>query len=320
MKTKTLSLAAALSLSITMPVKAAPTEMTTPGPQGNLAGTLMQTNAKQPLVLIIPGSGPTDRDGNNPLGVSSASYRLLAEDLAKQGIASLRIDKRGLFGSKAAIADANAVTIDAYAADVRNWAKAVQSKTKRKCVWILGHSEGGLVALKAAQVPANICGVITVSAPGRPLQVVLKEQLAANPANASILPDANKALDELSAGRRVDVSAMHPALQQLFAPPLQGFLINMFAQDPAKLAAQLSVPLAIIQGDKDLQVSVVDAEALAKAQPKAKLMLIAGMTHVLKHVDSNDPAANYATYADAAKPVDPAMVGAIVRVVKGKKG
>jgi uncharacterized protein len=223
MRTNTLFLAAALSLSIIMPVKAAPTEMTIAGPQGNLAATLMQTNAKQPLVLIIPGSGPTDRDGNNPLGVSSASYRLLAEDLAKQGIASLRIDKRGLFGSKAAIADANAVTIDAYAADVRNWAKAVQSKTKRKCVWILGHSEGGLVALKAAQVPANICGVITVSAPGRPLQVVLKEQLAANPANGPILPVANKALDELSAGRRVDVSAMHPALQQLFAPPLQGF-------------------------------------------------------------------------------------------------
>jgi uncharacterized protein len=316
---KSLFGAATLLHSITMPVKAAPSEMTIPGPQGNLAGTLLQTNAKQPLVLIIPGSGPTDRDGNNPMGVSSASYRLLAEDLAKQGIASLRIDKRGMFGSKAAIADPNAVTIDAYADDVRNWAKAAQSKTKRKCVWLLGHSEGGLVALKAAQVPDNVCGVITVSAPGRSLQLVLKAQLAASPANAPILPDANKAVDELSAGRKVDVSAMHPALQQLFAPSLQGFLINMFAQDPAKLAAQLTMPLAIIQGDKDLQVSVGDAEALARAQPKAKLILIAGMTHVLKHVDSADPAANFATYSDATKAVDPDMVDAIVEMIKRQK-
>jgi alpha-beta hydrolase superfamily lysophospholipase len=253
------------------------------------------------------------------MGVTSASYRLLAEDLAKQGVATLRIDKRGMFGSKAAIADGNAVTIDAYADDVRNWAKAIQTKTKRKCVWVLGHSEGGLVALKAAQLPNNICGVIAVSAPGRPLQVVLREQLAANPANASLLPDANRALDELSAGRNIDVSAMHPALKGLFAPGLQGFLINVFAQDPAKLAANVTVPMLILQGDKDLQVRMQDAVGLAFAQPKAKLIMVAGMTHALKHVDGDDAAANYATYADPAKPVEPVLVDTIVQFVKRTK-
>jgi uncharacterized protein len=319
MNAKLILMGAALSLWAMVDANAAPTEMTIPGPQGNLAGTLIQKSTKEPLVLIIPGSGPTDRDGNSPLGITSASYRLLAEGLAKQGVATLRIDKRGLFGSSAAIADGNAVTIDAYADDVRQWAKAIQAQTKRKCVWVLGHSEGGLVALKAAQLPDNICGVVAVSAPGRPLQVVLREQLAANPANASLLPDANRALDELSAGRNVDVSEMHPALKGLFAPTLQGFLINVFAQDPAKLASNVTVPMLILQGDKDLQVRMQDGVALAMAQPKALLLMVPGMTHALKHVDGDDAAANYATYTDPETPVEPVLVGAIVRFVKRQK-
>jgi hypothetical protein len=85
-----------------------PKEIEAPGPNGALRGTLLSADALwQPMVLIIPGSGPTDRDGNNPMGVRAATYRLLAEDLAARGIASLRIDKRGLFGSAAAFPDPN---------------------------------------------------------------------------------------------------------------------------------------------------------------------------------------------------------------------
>jgi hypothetical protein len=290
--------------------------ITAPGPEGPLAGTLLSAGAKAPVVLIIPGSGPTDRDGNNPLGVTAAPYRLLAEALAENGVSTVRVDKRGLFGSKAAVADPNKVTIGDYAADTHNWVAAIRQRTGARCVWMLGHSEGALIALAAAQQPKNICGVILVSGAGRRLSDVIREQLRANPANAPVLDSALAALDSLDKGQHVDVTGMHPALLKLFAPQVQDFLIDMFRYDPAKLAASLKVPLLIVQGERDIQVSTGDARALAAAQPKAKLALIPRMNHVLKDVDSDDRAANAATYADPSLPVDSSLVETIASFVK----
>jgi len=308
--------AAAALLSAPLAAEPSAARITAPGPDGVLAGTILQSNDDQPLVIIIPGSGPTDRDGNNPVGVSSASYRLLAEGLAKRNVATLRIDKRGMFGSKAAIANANKVTINDYADDVRAWIKVVREQTGRNCLWVLGHSEGGLVALAAGQKGEGICGIITVAAAGRPLGSVLRDQLSANPANAPILPDGLRAIAELEAGKLVDVSAMHPALQQLYAPAVQPFLIDIFSHDPAALAASLNLPLLILQGSRDLQVSVADAQKLAVARPDATLLIIPGMTHVLKHVDTDDAQANYATYANPKLPVEMALIEAIADFVK----
>ena len=295
---------------------AAAVPMTAPGPQGPLAGTYLDAGRKAPVILIIPGSGPTDRDGNNPLGGTASPYRLLAEALADKGISTVRIDKRGLGGSKAAVADGNKVTIEDYAVDIHNWAAAIRQKTGAKCIWLLGHSEGSLVALAAAQQPKDICGVISVSGAGRKLSDVIREQLRSNPANAPVLDSAMTALTSLEHGQHVDVTDMHPALKRLFAPQVQDFLIDMFRQDPAKLAASLKVPLLIVQGERDLQVSAADAHDLAAAQPKAKLVLIPAMNHVLKDVASDDRAGNLATYADPSLPVDAAAVDAIVAFVK----
>jgi pimeloyl-ACP methyl ester carboxylesterase len=290
--------------------------ITAPGPNGPLEGTLLDAGTKAPVVLMIPGSGPTDRDGNNPLGITAAPYRLLAEALGQKGVSTVRIDKRGMFGSKAAIPDANKVTIGDYAADTHAWVKAIRDRTGAKCVWVLGHSEGGLVALESAQNPQGICGIILVSAAGRKLGDVLREQLRANPANAPLLSDALAAIDSLEAGKTVDVSAMHPALQKLFAPQVQPFLMNDMAMDPAKLAGSTKVPVLILQGGRDLQLSEADAKALAAAQPKAKLVLIPAMNHVLKDVASDDRAANAATYADPSIPVDSTLVDAIAGFVR----
>ena len=291
--------------------------ITAPGPKGTLAGTFEDAGKTAPVVLIIPGSGPTDRDGNNPMGVTAAPYRLLAEALAARGVSSVRIDTRGLGGSKAAVADGNKVTIEDYAADTHNWVAAIRKQTGQHCVWVLGHSEGALVALAAAQEPQGICGVILVSGVGRRLSDVIREQLRANPANAPVLDSAMAALDALDRGQHVDVANMNPALLPLFRPQVQDFLIDMFRQDPAKLASTVSLPMMIIQGERDAQVSTADAKALAAAQSKAKLVLIPSMNHVLKDVGSDDRKANLATYSDPSLPVDSDLVGAIVRFVKG---
>lgn len=290
--------------------------ITAPGPQGDLEGTLIDSGKKAPVVLIIPGSGPTDRDGNNPLGVTGAPYRLLAEALAARDVSSVRIDKRGMFGSKAAVPDANKVTITDYASDVHKWVAAIQKQTGSPCAFVLGHSEGALVALAAAQDPKGICGVILVSGAGRRLSDVIRDQLSSNAAFAPELDSAFTALKSLEDGQHVDATHFDPTLQKLFAPQVQDFLIDMFRQDPPKLAASLKVPMLIVQGERDLQVSASDAKALAAAQPKAKLVLLPEMNHVLKDIESDDRAQNLAAYGDPSLPVDPGLVDAIVKFVK----
>jgi pimeloyl-ACP methyl ester carboxylesterase len=302
-----------MSLAIAAAVSAV---ITAPGPNGPLAGTLLDAGQKAPVVLIIPGSGPTDRDGNNPLGVKAAPYRLLAEALAGKGVSTVRIDKRGMFESKGAVPDANAVTISDYATDVHNWVKAIRQRTGAKCVWLLGHSEGGLVALSAVQKPDGICGIILVSTAGRKIGDVMRDQLRANPANSPILDGALAAIDSLEAGKKVDVSGMHPALQQLFDPQVQPFIIDLMAADPAQLAAATTVPMLIVQGGRDLQVLDVDAKVLAAAHPRANLVSIPEMNHVLKDVASDDRSANIAAYSDSSLPVDSTLIEAIAGSVK----
>lgn len=292
--------------------------ITAPGPNGPLAGTLVDAGKNAPVVLIIAGSGPTDRDGNNPHGVTAAPYRLLADGLAAKGVSTVRIDKRGMFGSKGAVADPNAVTLSDYSADMHNWVDSIRSKTGAKCVWVLGHSEGGLVALEAARKPANICGLILVAAPGRKFGDILREQLEANPANAPVLDDAMKAIDSLESGIRVDVSALHPALQRLFAPQVQGYLIDLMATDPATLAANVKLPMLIVQGGKDLQVGAADAKALSTANPAARVVNLPRMNHVLRDVDGDDREANIATYADPSVPLDPKLIDSIVGFIAAR--
>lgn len=292
-------------------------DLQAPGPNGALSGTYVPSGAGAPVALIIPGSGPTDRDGNNPLGVTAAPYRLLASALAERGVASVRIDKRGMFGSTAA-GDGNAVTVADYVRDTRSWIESIRRHTGADCVWLIGHSEGGLVALAAAQEPAGICGAVLIAAPGRRLGDMLREQLRANPANAPLLNQAMAAVDRLERGERVDVAGLHPALGQLFAPAVQGFLISVFAADPAQLAAAVRRPLLIVQGQRDLQVSEADARRLAAAQPAAQLVLLPQVNHVLKRVAGDDRAANLATYRDAALPLADGVAEPIARFITSR--
>ena len=311
-----LTCAAVLALPVGAESPAAGVPIEAAGPTGPLAGTLLRTpGTPGPVALIIPGSGPTDRDGNNPLGVRAASYRLLAEGLFAQGITTVRIDKRGMFGSAAAVSDPNAVIIADYVADTEAWVNAIRTTTGAPCVWLIGHSEGGLVALGAAQQVKNLCGLVLVAAAGRPLGDVIKSQLRANPANAPLIGAADAAIDRLASGQKVDVSVLPPPLLPLFNPAVQDFLISAFALDPAKLAAGVHLPILIVQGGNDLQVSVEDAEKLKAANPSAVLEILPDVNHVLKDVASGSPPDNLAAYTNADLPLAKGVAATIAAFV-----
>ena len=288
-----------------------------PGPDGPLSGTLLLPSgvAAPPAILILPGSGPTDRDGNNPLGIQAATYAKLAQALAKQGVASLRSDKRGLFESAGAIQNPNAVTIADYVTDTTGWVEAIRAETGVGCVWLVGHSEGALIALVAAQSMESLCGLVLLAAPGRPLGGILQEQFAASLGDPALVQHSGAAIEALERGQRVDAENLDQAIRPLFADDLQGFLISLFSYDPARLIATLDLPILIVHGQQDLQVPDGDAQRLHRSNPGSELLVIDDVNHLLKSVKIGDRQDNLESYADPDRPISGRVVQAIADFV-----
>lgn len=295
---------------------AASREVTLTVPGARLGATLSTPDGlpNPPVALILAGSGPTDRDGNAPPALKSNAYLKLAEALNTLGVATLRPDKRGVGASTAADPREEAVTFDTFVQDARAWMGWLRAqKTFGKLV-LIGHSEGSLVGLVALQdAPAD--AFVSLAGLGSPYADTLRRQLRANPNNPqALLDESDRILTELSAGRRV--SAVSPLLAPLFRPSVQPFLISAFKYDPAALIGKLKVPTLIVQGDRDLQVTVQDAQMLAKAQPGAILLVVPGMNHLLVDAPADVPG-NLATYTQPGLPLSPAFLDGLGSFLNG---
>ncbi|WP_144966021.1 alpha/beta hydrolase [Pseudomonas sp. DE0010] len=248
--------------------------------QGVLHGSLLlpQQDTPPPVVLIIAGSGPTDRDGNNPAGGRVDNLKRLALLLANANIASVRYDKRGVAASQPATPDERDLSVERYVADVVAWGHKLKADPRFGSLILIGHSEGALIASLAAE-QAGASAVISLAGSGRPLAEVVREQLAERLPPAQ-LARGSALLDRLEAGQTsLDVPA---PLRQVFRPSVQPYLITLFRQDPAAAFARLPMPALIVQGRNDVQVDVADAQKLKDAKPDAHLVLIEGMNHMLR--------------------------------------
>jgi pimeloyl-ACP methyl ester carboxylesterase len=288
-------------------------------PTAVLYGTLErpQTRSRVPVVLIISGSGPTDRDGNSPmLPGANNSLKLLADALAARGIASLRYDKRGIGETGKAMLLAAEKTksvpreedlsFETYIDDAIRWGKQLRADRRFSRLTVLGHSEGSLIGMVAAQrIRAD--AFVSIAGAGRPVHQVILEQVKPQ-FSAELLMKTEEILEQLAAGKTV--ASVPAELTALLRPSIQPYMISWFRYDPAKEVSKLRIPVLIVQGTTDLQTTLGDAKRLADGNPAAKLLLIEGMNHVLKTV-GNEREKQVASYSDPKLPVAPELVSGI---------
>lgn len=280
---------------------------------GTLYGTLtLPPRTPAPVVLIVAGSGPTDRNGNSALGVRSDTYILLAQALGARGIATVRYDKRGIGASAAAMKAESDLRFDTYVQDAAAWIGLLRGDARFSTVTVAGHSEGSLIGMLALQ-HANAHAFASLAGAGRPAPAVLREQLAAQ-LPPEMYAQVDAAITRLQEGHLVPHSS--PELTALLRPSVQPYLISWFKYDPAVEIAKLRVPIAIVQGTADVQVTMADAHALQRGAPQARFVVVDGMNHVLKYApDTSTQAAVLRGYNDPTLPIDPEVVRTVQALV-----
>lgn len=275
-----------------------------------LYGTLTVPDVakKCPVALIIAGSGPTDRNGNNPM-MKNNSLKMLAEALAKNGIASLRYDKRGIGESKASAPTESALVFENYTEDAKSWINFLKQDKRFSQLIVIGHSEGSLIGMIAG---AKANKFISIAGAGESADKLLKEQISSK-SNKQIEDMTFPIIDSLKSGNKVN--KVDPLLNSLFRPSIQPYLISWFKYDPQTEIKKVTVPILILQGNKDLQVSVADAESLSKANKNAELAIVDKMNHVLKIIDG-DNKANFESYNNENLPISEELTNKIVSFIK----
>lgn len=280
---------------------------------GNLVGELEGDPSEQKVVVLIhPGSGPTDRDGNSAAipGGKNNGLKYIADHLTKNGIASLRVDKRGIAASAAAGKKEKDLRFENYVEDCAAWVEELKARGFSRVV-ILGHSEGSLIGMIAAK-SSGADGFISVAGPARPAREILEDQLRNN-LPALMLGRSMEILDSLEAGEQVD--DVPKMLNTIFRRSVQPYLISWFAYDPSEEIAKLDVPVLILHGTTDIQVPVEEAGLLEKQAKDGSIVIVEGMNHVLKRAKGNQ-FFQRKSYSDPDMPVCQELLDAVVEFVK----
>lgn len=280
---------------------------------GDIQGTTLipESVGAIPVVILISGSGPTDRDGNNPQ-MKNNSLKMIAESLGTAGIASLRFDKRGIAASATAGGSESDIRFEHYINDVNDWVELLSKDKRFSDIIIAGHSEGAQIGMEVAAKNSKVKKYIALAGAGEPAQQIIKRQLASQP--KQVMDIVNPILDQLEKGDTV--ANVSPLLYSLFRTSVQPYMISWFKYNPAKTIATLKIPVLILQGDTDLQCLVSDANALKAACPRAKEVIISGMNHVLKACSGKTIVEQMQFYTSPDFPLHPELMGHITAFIK----
>ncbi|NQY28346.1 MAG: alpha/beta hydrolase [Flavobacteriaceae bacterium] len=256
-------------------------------------GTLLTPNSKtSTLAIIIPGSGPTDRDGNQNF-MKNNSLKFLAHDLTDKGIATFRYDKRALTMLKKGANEKQIkkVRFDHFVTDAKKVVSYFKNRKRYDKIFIIGHSQGSLVGILAAT--ENVDGLISIAGAGKSIDQIILDQIGMMGAN-DLVESAKKTFDIMKTGK-VDKN-FNPGLANIFNLDVQPFIMNWISYSPTEELAKLTIPTLIINGTNDIQVSTTEAELLKKAKEDSVVVIIENMNHVLKTVASKDPQENTKSY------------------------
>lgn len=281
---------------------------------GTLYGTLdlPAGDGPWPVVLLHPGSGPTDRDGNNPQ-MKNDSLKMVGTGLAKGGIACLRIDKRGIAASAKAMVKEEDLRLTTYADDVTAWVKWLRKDKRFGKVGFIGHSEGSLIGAVAG-ADAKFDAFVSLCGAGRKFGDVLREQLEKLPKELN--EKCGAIITDLEAGK--EVKDVPKELVALFRPSIQPYLISEFKPDPAKELAALACPILVVSGSTDIQVKEADYKLLAGCKKGVKAVRLDAMNHVLKEVKETKLEDQMASYTDPKLSLHPKLVDELVGFLKAE--
>ena len=273
---------------------------------GTLLIPIVQDSKKANLAIIIAGSGPTNRDGNQNF-LKNNSLKKLAESLSNNGIATFRYDKRIVKQIRKGKVDKDMMFDDfvSDASDVIDYFKAKESYGK---IYVIGHSQGSLVGMLSAKDKAD--GFISLAGAGQNIGDVLVVQ--ATKMSPKLGEETQRIVDQLKDGKAV--SDYPDVLASLFGPDIQPFMMNWMSYNPMELIQDLDMPILIINGTKDLQVSEEEAERLKGANEKATLTIIENMNHVLFEIEGDD-LENSKSYNESSRAISPKLITSITAFI-----
>ncbi|HTN18289.1 MAG TPA: alpha/beta fold hydrolase [Chitinophagaceae bacterium] len=281
-----------------------------------LYGTLVKPAAarkKVPVVLLITGTGQMNRNLNLGLGRGSDAYKMLADSFASAGIASVRFDKRGVGASAAALKHDSLLRFEDHILDVVACLEKIRQSKQFGPVYLVGHSEGALVALIVAN-RVKVQGVVCMETLGERSDIALGKQLNKNTPGKPT--EVDTILSQIRAGHRVKVQNKY--LITVFRPSIQPYMSSLFSYDPREEIKKIKVPVLLINGTNDLQVPADNVQLLQQANPAVAVRMIPRMNYMLKEVPE-ELEVNVASYNDPSLPISAALVQEIIRFCRSSR-
>lgn len=270
--------------------------------------TIPNSGESESLVIFIQASGPTDRNGNQPM-MKNDGIKKLAHQLAENGIASFRFDKRIFKMNELKIKEED-LSFDDFVTDVQDILKYFEEKESFDNLIIAGHSQGSLVGILASRDLAD--AFISLAGAGQPIDDIIVEQV--HKMAPPLAENARTAFDEIREnGRTTNYS---PMLESMFKPSIQPFMSSWMKYDPAEQIEKLDIPVLIINGSADIQVENKEAEMLKNANEDARIVIIENMNHIFRKMESEDKLVNTKSYNEPNQPLHPDLIPVITEFVK----